>query len=148
MKLGFKQVPPSRREKKQIVAHLDPALVEAVHRRRTRDGVTIQEIIAMAVNAALARFGRAPILEERRDRLVKRQKALARVQDADKVPRCRAGKRRLAAWFDMGAVDRVAAFSAEIGTRIEDIVEMGLREIVSEEELEEARAAMASPEAA
>jgi len=144
MKHGLKQLPPSRRDKKQIVAHLDPVLVEAVHRRRKRDGITVQEIIGTAVNAAVQKFGRTPFLAVRRDRVVKREKALAQVQKPENAPRCRAGKRRVAAWFDTSSVERVAAFSAEVGTSIEDLVEIGLKEMLWDHEIIQARDAMES----
>lgn len=139
---GLRQLPPSRRDKRQIVAHLDPELVEAVHQRRKRDGVTVQEVIGMAVNKAMAKFGRSAILPVRRDRLVKRQRQLARVQEAATAPPSRAGKRRVAAWYDIPSVERVAGFAAEVGVRIEDLVEIGLRDLFSEKDLRAAKDAM------
>lgn len=141
MKASFKVLPPSRRNKKQITAHLKPVLVEAVHRRRLRAGVTVQEIIASAVNTAMESFGRRPVLPVDRRRLVKRERHLAQVQISGNAPRSRAGTRRIAAWFDKDLVDRVVAFSIEVGTRIEDLIELGLREMFTSEELEEAEAA-------
>jgi hypothetical protein len=138
MKHGLRHMPPSRQNKKQIVAHLDPVLVEAAHNRRRAQNVTVQEILGMAVNSAVQKFGRSPILTIRRDRVVKREKSLAQVQKDDKAPRCRAGKRRLAAWFDTAAVERVAAFSSEVGVRTEDLVDMGLRMMLSPEEIDRA----------
>jgi len=142
MKHGLRQLPPSRRDKKQIVAHLDPVVVQAVHNRRDTHGATVQEVLGQAVNTAVQKFGRTPFLAVRRDRVVKRNKARAQVQKADKSPRCRAGKKRLAAWFEMGSVERVAAFSAEVGTPIEDLVEIGLKDMLSEAEIAAARNAM------
>lgn len=139
---GLRQLPPSRRDKKQIVAHLDPELVEAVHLRRQRDGVTVQEVIGLAVNKAMGRFGRAPILPVRRDRLVKRKRQLARVQEEGTTTKSRAGKRRVAGWYETASVDRVADFAAEVGAKVEDLVEMGLRDIFSEEDLDAAKVAM------
>jgi len=142
MKLGPRQLPPSRRDKKQIVAHLDPIVVQAVHNRRETQGKTVQEVLGEAVNTAIVKFGRSPLLEIGRQRVVKRNKARAQSQNADKSPACRAGKRRIAAWYQMGSVDRVAAFSAEVGTPIENLVEIGLKEMLSEEEIAAARQSM------
>lgn len=138
---GIKQLPPSRRDKKQIAAHLDPDLVEAVHRRRKGRAVTAQEMIAEAINVALASYGRDPILPVKRDRLVKREKALAQVEGNEGTPRCRQGKRRLAGFFDNSAVDAVKAFSAEHGVRTEDLVEFGLRAMIPASEIEAAKRA-------
>lgn len=139
MKLGPNKLPPSRRDKKQIVAHLDPVIVQAVHNRRETQGKTVQEVLGEAVNKAVEKFGRAPLLEVRRDRVVKRNKARAQAQKADRSPACRAGKRRIAAWYQMASVERVAAFSAEVGMPIENLVEIGLKEMLSDAEIASAQ---------
>jgi phenylpyruvate tautomerase PptA (4-oxalocrotonate tautomerase family) len=127
-----RRIPPSRRNKKQVIAHLAPVLVDAVHLKREMESVTIQEILAEAVNTAFHEFGRAgEILSVRRDRIVKRKKGLAQIQSSENTPPCRTGKRRLAAWFDTKEVEALAAFCAEVGTRIETLVEMGLRKTLS-----------------
>lgn len=123
---GIRELPPSRRNKKQIVAHLDADLVEKAHSLRRARTLTIQEIVGDAVNRAVAEYGRQPILTVGRDRLVRRKKALAKVQESENTPECRTGKRRLAAWFDRPAVDRVVAFTKEVGCKIEQLVERGL----------------------
>lgn len=135
---GIRDLPPSRRDKKQIVAHLDPDLIEAVHRRRRARELTIQEILGDAVNRAVSQYGRQPFLKVGRDRLVKRNRALAQVQTADNSPDCRTGKRRIAAWFDRKSVENVADFAREVGTRIEHLVDLGLRLTISEHEMAEA----------
>lgn len=144
MKFGIKAVPPSRRDKKQVVAHLDADLVEAVHVRRRSDALTVQEILGEAVNRAVAEYGRLPVLKVGRERLVRRKRALSQAQFTEKTPECRAGKRRIAAWFDRADVDRLAAFSKEVGVRIEDLVEMGLRLGIGEDEIASARASLKS----
>jgi hypothetical protein len=127
-----RRVPPSRRNKKQVIAHLAPELVDAVHLRRETESVTLQEILAQAVNTAFHAFGRiGSILSVRRDRIVKRKKGLAKIQGADTAPPCRTGKRRLAAWFDTKEVEALVAFCAEVGMRIENLVEFGLKKMLS-----------------
>lgn len=142
MRHGIRDLPPSRRDKKQIVAHLDAELVEAVHIRRRARSLTIQEIVAEAINEAVKHYGRTPFMAVVRDRLVRRNKALAKVQDASGVPGSRTGKRRIAAWFDRTSVERVAAFAREVGTKIEGLVELGLRRMITQEELERAAEGM------
>lgn len=128
--LAPRQLPPSRRNKKQVIAHLAPPIVDAVHRKREAENITVQEIIAEAVNSAVSDFGRGAILSVRRDRVVKRRKGLAKIQQSDRTPPCRTGKRRLAAWFDTKEVEGLASFGSEIGLRIEDIVERGLKKVL------------------
>lgn len=124
MKIGVRATPPSRQNKKQIIAHADPALVEAAHRKAENEGATLQELIALAVNASVSEFGRSPFLKVTRDRLVKRRKAPA--QTVTEGPECRTGTRRIAAWFDRNDHDQVASFAKEVGVSIEHLVLNGL----------------------
>lgn len=142
MKYGIRELPPSRRDKKQVVAHLDADLVEAVHRRRRTVALTVQEILGEAINRAVAEYGRQPILKVGRERLVRRMRGLAQVQETAGTPECRAGKRRIAAWFDRADVERLAAFAREVGTKIEHLAELGLRLEIGEDEIKAARAAL------
>ena len=140
---GQRVLPPSRRDKKQIIAHLDPVLVEAVHLRRKARGVTAQEIIAQAVNEAVAQYGRPPILKVGRHRVVKRRRGLAKVQSGENNSPARAGTRRVAAWFDSGDVQRVVDFGREVGRKVQDLVDVGLRKVISDGEMAAAREAVA-----
>lgn len=120
MKMGIRETPPSRQNKKQIIAHADPALVEAAHRKAEKEDVTLQELIALAINATFSEFGRTPPLKVARDRLVRRKKAPAKV--LTEGPDCRTGTRRIAAWFDRNDHEQVAMFAKEIGESIEYLV--------------------------
>lgn len=124
MKMGIRETPPSRQNKKQIIAHADPALVEAAHRKAEKEDVTLQELIALAVNASVSEFGRTPFLKVSRDRLVRRKKAPAKV--LTEGPDCRTGTRRIAAWFDRNDHEQVAMFAKEIGKSIEYLVLKGM----------------------
>ena len=124
MKMGIRGTPPSRQNKKQIIAHADPALVEAAHRKAEKEGVTLQELIALSVNASVAEFGRSPFLKVTRDRLVKRRNAHAKI--LTNGPDCRTGTRRIAAWFDREDHEQVAMFAKEVGVSIEYLVLKGM----------------------
>lgn len=108
--------------------------------------LTVQEILGEAVNRAVSEYGRQPFLKVGRERLVRRTKALAQVQEAAGTPDCRTGKRRIAAWFDRADVERLSSFTREVGARTEHLVDMGLRLIISEDELKSARKAMKAAE--
>jgi predicted HicB family RNase H-like nuclease len=120
MKMGIRETPPSRQNKKQIIAHLDPALVEAAHRKAEKEDVTLQELIALSVNHSVSEYGRSPFLKVGRDRLVRRKKAQAKIQTSG--PECRTGTTRIAAWFDKGDHEQVAMFAKEVGVSIEYLV--------------------------
>lgn len=135
--IGPRRLPPSRQGKKQIVAFLDPATVEAAHARRRSRSVTLQELVGASINNALGQFGREPLIEIRRDRLVRRERALAKVQVGGAAALSRTGKRRMAAWFDADVVNKVGFFASEVGLRVEDLVEMGVRAILSEDDTPE-----------
>jgi predicted HicB family RNase H-like nuclease len=124
MKMGIRETPPSRQNKKQIIAHADPALVEAAHRKAEKEDVTLQELIALSVNASVSEYGRSPFLKVTRDRLVRRKKAPAKV--LTEGPDCRTGTRRIAAWFDRNDHEQVAMFAKEVGVSIEHLVLKGL----------------------
>lgn len=128
MKIGIKATPPSRTNKKQIKAHADPALVEAAHLKAEKEGLTLQELIALSVNAAVAEYGRSPFLKVGRDRLVRRRKAPAAVMTDG--PDCRSGTRRIAAWFDRKDAEEVAVFAKEVGVSIEYLIQKGLPEVL------------------
>jgi len=129
---GIRQLPPSRRNKRQVLGWLDAPLVEAIHKYRHRRNLTAQEIVAEAVNRAVAQFGRKPILQVSRDRYVRRQKAVSQVQSDENVP-SRNGKRRLAAWFDQKDVENLFSFKSEVGTKVELLLEIGVKKILEED---------------
>lgn len=116
----------SRDNMKQIIAHVPAELKEAVERKCEKEQLTQQEIIALAVNAAVADYGRTPFLRVGRDRIVRRRKGQARV--ITDGPDCRVGTRRLAAYFDKGHVAELDYFVKEVGTNINHLILKGLPE--------------------
>lgn len=129
--MGMPKVAPSRVNKKQIMAHLSPDLVEAAHRRCAKEDITIQELIGHAVNRAVAEYGRKPFLNAKRERLVRRVKSVAKVQELDRG--VRNGKRRIGAWFEKEDVEKVIDLSIEFGIKVEGLVDMGLRLLLNME---------------
>lgn len=117
----------SRDNMKQIIAHVPADMKEAVERKCDRENLTQQEIIALAVNYAVADYGRTKAyLKVGRDRVVRRRKGQAQV--IDKGPDCRMGTRRLAAYFDKGDVAELEGFVSEVGTNINHLIKKGLPE--------------------
>ncbi|MDW9478944.1 hypothetical protein GOB57_09650 [Sinorhizobium meliloti] len=121
--------PRSRRNKKQLAAHLDPDLVERMKTFARRKELSLTEIIAMSVNEAVSRHGVGPLLQVSRERLVRRVRSPSQVQT--KGPVCRTGTKRVAAFFNESDIDRVRAFSKEKGISQEHLIEEGLRKILS-----------------
>jgi hypothetical protein len=117
----------SRDNMKQIIAHVPAEMKEAVERKTERENLTQQEIIALAVNFAVADYGRTKAyLKVGRDRVVRRRKGQAQVITGG--PDCRVGKRRLAAYFDKGDVAELEAFVNEVGTNVNHLIKKGLPE--------------------
>lgn len=135
MARGFKTLPPSRRDKKQIAAHIEVEQADLALKYRTKFGLTVQEVIALAINHFAQSRNREPFLKARRERLVKRKRGLAQIQTIEKVVPSRAGKRRLAGWFDSKDVDRVNVFKTEVGVTIEEMIEEGLGYILTQTSL-------------
>lgn len=131
MQPGLPKIPPSRVNKKQVMAHLTPNLVDAAHKKCTRDNLTVQELLAESINAAIADYGRTPFLKVGRERLVIRKKSPAKVQKLEKS--VRDGKRRIGAWFERVDVEQVKDHCREFGIRIEALIEKGLRIVLAEE---------------
>jgi hypothetical protein len=112
---------------KQIIAHVSAEMKEAVERKTERENLTQQEIIALAVNFAVADYGRTKgYLKVRRDRVVRRLKGQAQVITGG--PDCRVGTRRLAAYFDKSDVAELEAFISEVGTNVNHLIKKGLPE--------------------
>jgi hypothetical protein len=124
-----KKKPPSRVNKKQLAAHLAPDLVEAVQQFCRRKSFTQQEMIAMAINAAAAHYGRKPILHVARQRLLHRVRSPSQVQTNG--PECRNGKKRIAGYFHERDIERVKDFAKEKGERQETLIELGIRNILA-----------------
>lgn len=131
MQPGLPKIPPSRINKKQVMAHLTPGLVDAAHKKCIKDGLSLQELIAESINAAIADYGRTPFLKVGRERLVVRKKSPAKVQEHEKS--VRDGKKRIGAWFERSDVEQVKAHCGEFGIRIEALIEKGLRIVMSDE---------------
>lgn len=131
MSMGLPIMPPSRVNKKQIMAHLAPELVEAAHKRCAKKQLSLQEIIAEAINATVAQYGRTPFLKVGRERLVQRKKSPAKIQKLESG--VRDGKRRIGAWFDRDDVEKVKDLAKQFGLRVEGLVERGLRIVLAEE---------------
>lgn len=133
MRTPTSSTPPSRVNKKQIGAWDKPSLIQAAHLYQDTGKVSIQEIIAEAVNHAVEQYGRKPILKVTRDRFVKRTKSRAGKNVGDQMPNCRNGKARIAAWFDNKDKDALVEFCKEVGIKQEALILMGLPNVIPEE---------------
>jgi hypothetical protein len=131
MQPGLPKIPPSRVNKKQVMAHLTPNLVDVAHKKCVRDNLTVQELLAESINAAIADYGRTPFLKVGRERLVIRKKSPAKVQKLEKS--VRDGKRRIGAWFERVDVEQIKDHCREFGSRIEALIDKGLRIVLAEE---------------
>lgn len=124
---------PSRANKKQLVAHLEPSLADRVRLHCHRHDLTFQEIMAMAVNASVTRLSDGdaiPFLRVSRQRVFRRSKSPAAPRASG--PESRKGKRRIAAFYASDDADRVRSFARERGVTLEALVAEGLRSILGE----------------
>ena len=120
---------PSRLNKKQLAAHVGLDVAEKMKAYCRREELSLTEIIAMSVNEAVSEFGAGPMLQVSRERLVNRVRSPSQVQT--KGPDCRKGTKRIAGFYAVKDVERVAAFAREKGTNKEKLVLSGLRKILS-----------------
>src|SRR5690606_5323557 len=128
--------PPSRINKKQIVAYLDPEVARVAHALRKRRNLTLQEFIAEAINKMSLAHNRPPLLKPARERIINRTKAVAKASEASSLAASRNGKIRLAGWYDKRDVERVARFKTEIGINIERLIEQGILLMIDDEVIE------------
>lgn len=129
--MKIKITPPSRANKKQIAAHLNINLAEALKLHCHKNDLTFQEMIASSVNTCVSQLSngeRGPLLQVSRQRLFERKKSPAKVQTSG--PDCRTGTKRVAAYFHSKDVDRVRSFSKEYGISVEDIIRSGISTVV------------------
>jgi hypothetical protein len=123
-------LPPSRANKKQIAAHLGPALVEKMKAFCKKKELSQTEIIAMSVNATAASYGMGPLLQVSRERLLYRRRSPAQIRTDG--PACRKGTKRVAAYFKAAEVERVRGFAYEKGINQEEMIEEGMKIILAE----------------
>lgn len=118
--------PPSRINKKQIVAYLTEELAAEAQRLRKHKNLTLQEFIAEAVNKAAEAHGRPPLLKGGRVRILNRVRSVAKTSDSKSLAESRNGKIRLAGWYEKRDVERVVRFKSEMGINIERLIEQGI----------------------
>lgn len=124
----------SRQNKRQVIGWLDADLAERIHKYRNKNELTVQEVVAEAINRAVGEFGRKPILRVRRDGYIKRSKSISKPKENGVVP-SRSGKRRLAAWFENQDIDRLNDFKSEVGSTIDLLMQRGMETILKENNL-------------
>lgn len=134
MKNGMSTKPASRAGKSQISAFVKLELGQAAHKYCSSKQLTIQEILAMAINTAVAHYGHTkPFLDVTRDRFVNRKKSIAKKQE--KLSGIRKDKMRLAGWFENNDVESVKTYAKSVGKRVEGLVEKGLTKLLGFETL-------------
>ncbi|MGY8607618.1 hypothetical protein ACTVH1_18450 [Gluconobacter cerinus] len=123
---------PPRLNKKQVTAYLAPedhaSFTEFIHRK----GITCQEGVARAINAALERHGRTERLPEGHLRLVRRNAGLARPRPAG-AARSRQGRILVGGWYAVECVDAVSAALASLGLGMQGAISLGLPALVGED---------------
>jgi hypothetical protein len=122
------KIAPSRVNKKQLGAHLEPGLVERMKIYARKKQLSLTEVIAMAVNEAVSVHGVGPLLQVSRERLVHRVRSPSQVKT--KGPECRTGTKRVAAFFNAGEVERLRAFSKEKAIPAEHLIADGIMRLL------------------
>lgn len=126
---------PPRLNKKQVTAYLAPedhaSFTDFIHRK----GMTCQEGVARAINAALEQHGRSERLPEGHLRLVRRNTGLARPRPAG-AARSRQGRILVGGWYAVECVDAVSAALASLGLGMQGAIGLGLAALVGEAAME------------
>ncbi|MCS4089617.1 hypothetical protein [Rhizobium sp. BK176] len=123
------KIAPSRKNKTQLAAHLEPSIVERMKIFARKRQLSITEVIAMSVNEAVSVHGVGPLLQVSRERLVHRVRSPSQVRTDG--PECRAGTKRVAAFFNKAEVERLRAFSKEKAIPQEHLIADGLARLLA-----------------
>ena len=121
---------PSRAGKTQVICYVEPDMLDAVKARAQRAGNTLQQALAMAINAEAARLGMQTALTCERHRMFVRvqRAAAARVNVGNRVSR--AGRKSIAGWFDRNEVRELLTAIETNGTSAQKFSEQALRAFV------------------
>lgn len=123
--------PPSRVNKKQIVAFINQDLAADAQLLRKQKNITLQEFIAEAINLSAEFYGRPPLLKVSRVRIINRKRSVAKASESETIASSRNGKIRIAGWFDKRDVERVYRFKSEMGINIERLIEQGIHLLIA-----------------
>ncbi|MFC4236124.1 hypothetical protein ACFOY8_12925 [Thalassospira xianhensis] len=137
MSTGKTKPPPSRLNKKQIIAFLEPEQIEVITKKISQEGKTGQEVLGEAINAVFALHGMPPVIKYGHLRLVRRQKSRAQSRAQSTAPSCRKGRVAFGGWFHKDTHAKIAAFAAELDLTFQTIVEKGISMITDPKPAEE-----------
>lgn len=119
-------LPPSRRGKKQLITYVEPDIADRVVELRREQGKTKQEIVADAMNAFFRAHNRTPVFPGGHQRVIERNRGLAKARAEDKAAACRSGKFSVAGWFDPEPVRVAKAFAEELNIPLQDMLKFGI----------------------
>lgn len=126
------RIAPSRQGKRQVIAYLEPSLADSALAYAYKHNKTLQEVIADAINAELARRGHPPLMSTIRQRVIRRRVRRAAIRnETNSNCSARVGKKSFSGWFYVNQVTALAAVAKAEDCTIQNLLEEGVRLLVS-----------------
>lgn len=117
--------------KRQIMAFLDPNLVERARAKANAEDKTIQEVAGEAINRCLELHGAAPVINGGHLRVFRRIRGRSKPKSEAKVTSSRVGKRTFGGWYPKEEVEIVREFARSRGMTIQSLMEEGLTSLLN-----------------
>jgi hypothetical protein len=106
---------------------LDAKFAEAVRTKAVKLEKTTQEMLAGAMNAALASHARRGVFPVGHQRFMVRKKAVAVPRNAERTSQGRSGRASISGWFVAAHLDYANSVACELGVTLQELAESGLR---------------------
>lgn len=109
---------------------LETKFAKAVRAKTVELQKTTQEMLAEAMNAALASHGHKAVFPVGHERFRVRKNSVAAPRKADRTSEGRSGRTSISGWFEAEHLDYASSVACELGQTLQQIAEAGLRLIM------------------
>lgn len=119
--------PKSRKGKRQVIAYLSPHTISMIIEKSHKDGKTLQESLADAINQYLIHLGHPPLLSSGHDRFIRRKNKAAGIRKKEHSNcNVRVGKKAISGWYYKYQVEQLNEYVKEHNMTIQNIIEQSL----------------------
>lgn len=123
--VGIHNKPPSRRGKKQIIAYLEPEIVDQMKEFAHMNEKSYQEIVGISINQYMIDNKEKEVYDPIHFRIVRRRKGQSAIKEEEKVAPCRSGKKSISGWFDNKLTDQANKIAEKHIISLSKIVKLG-----------------------
>jgi hypothetical protein len=109
---------------------LDAKFAAAVRAKSMKIEKTTQEMLAEAMNIALASHGRRAVFPVGHQRFMVRKKSVAVPRDARRTSQGRTGRASISGWFEKIDLNYATSVACELGLTLQELAETGLKQLM------------------